>query len=181
MGVPIADQATELSASRRITYLQGRASDFDIEERPMMFPTKPPTNELNAQANEPSPHYSHRAPWLRALVLGANDGLVSITSLMLGVDAAVGGSLGIPNAAHNATVVSGIAGLIAGACSMAIGEFVSVFSQRDSELADLNIERKVRIIFPIFFFIKGKLSWLSRFLALFEFRAVSCELHLLMS
>lgn len=149
MGVPIADQATELSASRRITYLQGRASDFDIEERPMMlFPTKPPTNELNAQANEPSPHYSHRAPWLRALVLGANDGLVSITSLMLGVDAAVGGSLGVPNAAHNATVVSGIAGLIAGACSMAIGEFVSVFSQRDSELADLNIERKVRIIFP---------------------------------
>lgn len=149
MGVPIADQATELSASRRITYLQGRPSDFDIEEKPM-FPTKPPTNELNTEANKASPHYSHRAPWLRALVLGANDGLVSITSLMLGVDAAVGSNLSIPDAAHKATVVSGIAGLIAGACSMAIGEFVSVFSQRDSELADLKIERKV-------------LTWLTHF------------------
>lgn len=138
MGVPIADQATELSASRRITYLQGRASDFDIEEKPM-FPSKPPSNELNAEANKASPHYSHRAPWLRALVLGANDGLVSITSLMLGVDVAVS-SL---HDAHKATVFSGIAGLIAGACSMAIGEFVSVYSQRDSELADLKIERKV--------------------------------------
>ena len=145
MGVPIADQATELSASRRITYLQGRPSELDIEERPM-FGTKPANGgELNTEANKPSPHYSHRAPWLRALVLGANDGLVSITSLMLGVDAAVGGHLIDGDDALKATVVSGIAGLIAGACSMAIGEFVSVFSQRDSELADLNIERKVHL------------------------------------
>lgn len=84
-----------------------------------------------------SPHFSHRAPWLRALVLGANDGLVSIASLMLGVDAV------IQSEAMKATIASGVAGLIAGACSMAIGEFVSVYSQRDSELADLEIERKV--------------------------------------
>lgn len=143
MGVPIADQATELSASRRMTYLQGRPSDLDIEEKPMMFGTKPGRDgeQVNGGALERckgSPHYSHRAPWLRAVVLGANDGLVSITSLMLGVDAVI-----VANEGGRATIISGVAGLIAGACSMAIGEFVSVFSQRDSELADLEIERKV--------------------------------------
>jgi len=79
-------------------------------------------------------HYSHRSPWLRAMVLGANDGLVSIASLMLGVGA-------VKNDAKS-MIVSGIAGLVAGACSMAIGEFVSVFSQRDSELADVEKERQ---------------------------------------
>lgn len=93
-------------------------------------------------APKKSPHYSHRAPWLRALVLGGNDGLVSITSLMLGVDAVVMAESG------RASVISGVAGLVAGACSMAIGEFVSVFSQRDSELADLNIERKELLLAP---------------------------------
>lgn len=69
-----------------------------------------------------------RANWLRAAVLGANDGLVSTASLMLGVSAVK----------HDvrAMVVSGFAGLLAGACSMAIGEYVSVCSQRDVELAD---------------------------------------------
>jgi hypothetical protein len=81
-------------------------------------------------------HYSHRSPWLRAMVLGANDGLVSIASLMLGVGA-------VKNDAKS-MIVSGIAGLVAGACSMAIGEFVSVFSQRDSELADVEKERQVQ-------------------------------------
>lgn len=111
-----------------------------------MFATKAP-HQLEQQlrgseleSSKPSPHYSHRAPWLRALVLGANDGLVSITSLMLGVDAVI-----MANEGGRATVISGVAGLIAGACSMAIGEFVSVFSQRDSELADLEIERKVHL------------------------------------
>lgn len=71
-------------------------------------------------------HYSHRSPWLRALVLGANDGLVSISSLMLGV--------GAVKSDAKSMIVSGLAGLVAGAGSMAIGEFVSVFSQRDTEL-----------------------------------------------
>ncbi|KAG6546038.1 hypothetical protein Mapa_012443 [Marchantia paleacea] len=79
-------------------------------------------------------HYSHRSPWLRALVLGANDGLVSISSLMLGVGA-------VKNDVK-AMIISGLAGLVAGAGSMAIGEFVSVFSQRDTELADLEKERQ---------------------------------------
>jgi VIT1/CCC1 family predicted Fe2+/Mn2+ transporter len=70
------------------------------------------------------------------MVLGANDGLVSIASLMLGVGA-------VKNDAKS-MIVSGIAGLVAGACSMAIGEFVSVFSQRDSELADVEKERQVQ-------------------------------------
>ncbi|KAJ7546219.1 hypothetical protein O6H91_08G030300 [Diphasiastrum complanatum] len=78
-------------------------------------------------------HFSQRAPWLRALTLGANDGLVSIASLMLGVSAA--------KYDRKDMALSGIAGLVAGACSMAIGEFISVFSQRDTELADLKKER----------------------------------------
>jgi VIT1/CCC1 family predicted Fe2+/Mn2+ transporter len=79
-------------------------------------------------------HYSHRSPWLRAMVLGANDGLISIASLMLGV--------GAVNNDVKSMIVSGLAGLVAGACSMAIGEFVSVFSQRDSELSDVEKERQ---------------------------------------
>jgi VIT1/CCC1 family predicted Fe2+/Mn2+ transporter len=90
----------------------------------------PPTDQTCSHK-----HYSHRAPWLRALVLGANDGLVSIASLMLGV--------GAVNSGAKEMMVSGLAGLVAGACSMAIGEFVSVFSQRDSEKADVEKERQV--------------------------------------
>ncbi|CAL5024585.1 unnamed protein product [Urochloa decumbens] len=77
---------------------------------------------------------SQRANWLRAAVLGANDGLVSTASLMLGV--------GAVKADARAMVVSGFAGLLAGACSMAIGEFVSVCSQRDVELAQLHRDGK---------------------------------------
>ncbi|KAL6844230.1 hypothetical protein ACP4OV_025903 [Aristida adscensionis] len=72
---------------------------------------------------------AQRANWLRAAVLGANDGLVSTASLMLGV--------GAVKADARAMVISGFAGLLAGACSMAIGEFVSVCSQRDVEIAQL--------------------------------------------
>ncbi|CAA6656450.1 unnamed protein product [Spirodela intermedia] len=67
--------------------------------------------------------YLARANWLRAAVLGANDGLVSVASLMVGV--------GAVNQTAKAMVVSGLAGLVAGACSMAIGEFVSVYAQYD--------------------------------------------------
>jgi vacuolar iron transporter family protein len=80
------------------------------------------------------PHKSQRAAWLRAAVLGADDGLVSTSSLMLGVAAA--------SSSRQAILTAGFAGLIAGALSMAAGEFVSVSSQRDSERADLVIEAR---------------------------------------
>jgi vacuolar iron transporter family protein len=72
--------------------------------------------------------------WLRAAVLGANDGIVSTASLILGVAAA--------NATHGNIMVAGIAGLVAGAMSMAAGEYVSVCSQADSEKAALDLERR---------------------------------------
>jgi VIT1/CCC1 family predicted Fe2+/Mn2+ transporter len=78
-------------------------------------------------------HLSERSNWLRAAVLGANDGIVSTASLVLGV-AAAGGSA-------RTVVTAGIAGLAAGALSMAAGEYVSVSSQRDTEQADLELER----------------------------------------
>lgn len=77
-------------------------------------------------------HKSHRAAWLRAAVLGANDGIVSTASLILGVAAA--------SSSKQAILTAGFAGLIAGAMSMAAGEYVSVSSQRDSERADLKLE-----------------------------------------
>jgi VIT1/CCC1 family predicted Fe2+/Mn2+ transporter len=79
-------------------------------------------------------HKSHRTGWLRASVLGVNDGIVSTSSLMLGVLAA--------SANDAAILTAGIAGLAAGALSMAVGEYVSVSSQRDSEKADIAIERR---------------------------------------
>lgn len=78
-------------------------------------------------------HLTDRIGWLRASVLGANDGLVSTASLVLGVAAA--------NSTHSNILVAGIAGLVAGAGAMAAGEYVSVYSQADSEAADLNRER----------------------------------------
>lgn len=82
----------------------------------------------------PETHLVHRAAWLRAAVLGANDGIVSTASLVLGV-AAAGGS-------RSAIVTAGVAGLVAGAMSMAAGEYVSVSSQLDVERADLERERR---------------------------------------
>ncbi|KAJ7539451.1 hypothetical protein O6H91_11G093600 [Diphasiastrum complanatum] len=79
-------------------------------------------------------HYSQRSSWLRAMILGANDGLVSVASLMIGVGAVKYNMKEI--------ILSGLAGLVAGACSMAIGEYISVFSQRDTELADLEKEKQ---------------------------------------
>jgi len=79
-------------------------------------------------------HRSDRIGWLRAAVLGANDGIVSTASLILGVAAA--------GATGNGVVVAGVAGLVAGSMSMAAGEYVSVSSQADTEEADLDRERK---------------------------------------
>jgi len=79
-------------------------------------------------------HRSHRTGWLRAAVLGANDGIVSTASLIIGVAAAGTGKENI--------LLAGVAGLVAGAMSMAAGEYVSVSSQSDTENADLELERK---------------------------------------
>lgn len=78
-------------------------------------------------------HRSHRIGWLRAAVLGANDGIVSTASLIIGVAAA--------HASHTSIIISGIAGLVAGTMSMAAGEYVSVSSQADTETADLAREQ----------------------------------------
>jgi VIT1/CCC1 family predicted Fe2+/Mn2+ transporter len=79
-------------------------------------------------------HFNGRGGWLRAAVLGADDGVVSTASLMIGVAAA--------SATKEATLVAGIAGLVAGALSMAAGEYVSVSSQRDAEQADIEREHR---------------------------------------
>ncbi len=83
--------------------------------------------------SHPERHHSDRIGWLRAAVLGANDGIVSTASLVLGVAAA--------GAEHQTIVLTSVSGLIAGAMSMAAGEFVSVHSQEDTENADLARER----------------------------------------
>ncbi|TZF86826.1 VIT1/CCC1 transporter family protein, partial [Cognatilysobacter lacus] len=82
----------------------------------------------------PESHRAHRAGWLRASVLGANDGIVSISGLVVGVAAS--------GATPAVVLASGIAGVVAGAMSMAAGEYVSVQSQADVETADLAKERR---------------------------------------
>jgi VIT1/CCC1 family predicted Fe2+/Mn2+ transporter len=82
----------------------------------------------------PESHLVNRVGWLRAAVLGANDGILSTASLIVGVAAAA--------AAQHDVLVAGVAGLVAGAMSMAAGEYVSVSSQSDAEQADLTRERK---------------------------------------
>ena len=88
----------------------------------------------------PEPHRTGRAGWLRAAVLGANDGLTSVSSLVIGVAAA--------QTAREAVLIAGIAGVISGALSMAAGEYVSVSSQSDVERADLEQERRALAAAP---------------------------------
>lgn len=83
--------------------------------------------EISAHPDDP--HYVHRTGWLRAAVLGANDGIISVASLIIGVAAA--------DPAPGAVLVAGAAALMAGAMSMAAGEYISVSSQADSERADI--------------------------------------------
>ena len=85
------------------------------------------------RSHQPERHRSNRIGWLRAAVMGANDGIVSTASLMVGVAAA--------SAGRNELILAGVAGLVAGAMSMAAGEYVSVSSQSDTEQADLARER----------------------------------------
>lgn len=92
------------------------------------------TGPAAVRSAPPERHFVTRIGWLRAAVLGANDGILSTASLMLGVAAAAG--------THRGVLVAGGAGLVAGAMSMAAGEYVSVSSQADSEQADLARERR---------------------------------------
>lgn len=88
----------------------------------------------SASPHPDDPHYVHRTGWLRAAVLGANDGIISVSSLILGVAAAT------PE--PQAILLAGVAALMAGAMSMAAGEYISVSSQRDSEQADIQREQE---------------------------------------
>ncbi|MET4133258.1 VIT1/CCC1 family predicted Fe2+/Mn2+ transporter [Porphyrobacter sp. MBR-155] len=94
----------------------------------------------SASAHPDDPHYVQRTGWLRAAVLGANDGIVSVSSLILGVAAAT------PE--PRAILVAGVAALVAGAMSMAAGEYISVSSQRDSEQADIKREQEALSLTP---------------------------------
>lgn len=85
-------------------------------------------------------HYIHRSNWLRAAVLGANDGIISISSLAIGVAAA--------SSSRSPIILATLAGLVAGALSMAAGEYVSVSSQTDTEKADIEREKKELLEMP---------------------------------
>lgn len=87
-------------------------------------------------------HKVHRSGWLRAAVMGANDGIVSTASLIMGVAAA--------GVATQQILLTGVAGLVAGAMSMAAGEYVSVSSQADTEKADLDLERRELARDPVY-------------------------------
>ena len=87
-----------------------------------------------SRSRHPEVHRSDRVGWLRAAVLGANDGIVSVAGLVVGIAAS--------GASASTILATGIAGTVAGAMSMAAGEYVSVQSQADTELADLAVERR---------------------------------------
>jgi VIT1/CCC1 family predicted Fe2+/Mn2+ transporter len=112
-------------------------ADHSRDESGMLTPDQVIDSHLHGHEES---HRSHRAGWLRAAVLGANDGLLSTASLVIGV---AGGG-----ASRSVVVLTGLAGLFAGAFSMAAGEYSSVSSQRDTEAADLEIERKALVEHP---------------------------------
>jgi VIT1/CCC1 family predicted Fe2+/Mn2+ transporter len=115
------------------------------------------TSSIPRTRRPPAAHLSHRSNWLRAAVLGANDGILSTASLVLGVAAS--------GAAASTILVAGIAGMTAGALSMAAGEYVSVSSQRDAERADLRLEARELTDDPV-----GELRELAR---IYERRGLS--------
>lgn len=102
------------------------------QRQPVVFLVLTGSNKNRMSHNEI--HRSHRTGWLRAAVLGANDGIVSTASLVIGVAAA--------NTAREDILLAGVAGLVAGAMSMAAGEYVSVSSQSDTEKADIELEKR---------------------------------------
>ena len=99
-----------------------------------------PAGMTSPSAHPDDPHVVHRSGWLRAAVLGANDGIISVASLIIGVAAAT------PDAGP--VLVAGVAALIAGAMSMAAGEYISVSSQADSERADIGREAEAIAAMP---------------------------------
>ena len=103
--------------------------------------TKSATPGLPYKSAHEEVHYINRSGWLRAAVLGANDGIVSVSSLVVGVAAAD------PN--PSSVLIAGFAGLAAGAMSMAAGEYVSVSSQSDIEQADIARERQALLATPV--------------------------------
>lgn len=118
----------------------GAPSIFKMASNIPLGPYRAQTNKSNKEVSvvflqrHPERHLGGRIGWLRAAVLGANDGIVSTASLIVGVAAA--------SAARNDILIAGVAGLVAGAMSMAAGEYVSVSSQSDTERADLALERR---------------------------------------
>lgn len=119
-----------------------------------MSSTEPVVHLPSEHHHHAEEHRSNRSGWVRAAVLGANDGVVSTASLIVGV-ASSGASFG-------AVRTSGIAGLVAGALSMAVGEYVSVASQRDIEEADLHMERRALVEHPSAELIELTEIWRSR-------------------
>ena len=91
-------------------------------------------HRANRRSSHRETHRSDRAGWLRAAVLGSDDAIVSTASLMIGVAASAASKGGV--------LIAGVAGLVAGAMSMAVGEYVSVSSQRDAERADVELEKE---------------------------------------
>jgi vacuolar iron transporter family protein len=100
-----------------------------------------PMTRSGRRRGHPELHAGGRIGWLRAAVLGANDGIVSTASLLVGVAAA--------GADRSAILTAGVAGLVAGAMSMAVGEFISVSSQADTERADIATERRELAADPV--------------------------------
>lgn len=100
--------------------------------QPLLLPT--PYIPADTATKHREGHRSGRGQWLRAAVLGSDDAIVSTSSLMLGVAAA--------SASQSAILIAGVAGLVAGSMSMAVGEYVSVSSQRDAEKADIAREKR---------------------------------------
>ena len=119
------------AASGASTYRPGRKDD--AVKRQTRSTRRPPGSRASAWRHH-EPHRSGRSNWLRAAVLGANDGLISTSSLLVGVAAAQAGRASL--------LITGFAGLLSGAVSMAAGEYVSVSSQADVEEADLEQERE---------------------------------------
>ncbi|KAK4271209.1 hypothetical protein QN277_019934 [Acacia crassicarpa] len=113
----------------KLSQIAPSSSPTDIES-----PQRNPQDDQQHENDDDVVDYTQRAQWLRAAVLGANDGLLSTASLMMGV--------GAVRKDVKTMILTGVAGLVAGACSMAIGEFVSVYSQYDMEVGQLKRERK---------------------------------------
>jgi VIT1/CCC1 family predicted Fe2+/Mn2+ transporter len=124
----------EVAESADVDFVEAAAADHPEHAEQRIRGARYRRCGVRPSMARPEVHLSHRSNWLRAAVLGANDGILSTASLVLGVAAS--------GASGAAIVTAGIAGLVAGALSMAAGEYVSVSSQRDAEVADMRLEAR---------------------------------------